>query len=129
MNSQTVKQVTVTQTPTGNVQTQTVTRSDDIFSNFFVSKTNQIVFAIVGIIELLLFLRVVFLVLGANQVGIVNFIISLTQVFVTPFVGIFSSPSAGSSYLDVASIISMIIILLFGFILGTIINLFSSKTE
>jgi len=134
MNTQVVKKVTVTQQdPTlvqaGNVQTETVTRNSPPFSDFFVSKTNQVIFAIIGIIDLLLLLRVVFFLLGANQVGIVSFIINLTQVFVAPFAGIFSSPSSGSSFIDVASILAIIIYIVLGIILGEVINLFSSKTE
>jgi len=129
MDTQTVEKVTVTETPTGNVQTQTVTQRGSSISDFFVSKTNQVILAIVGIIDLLLLLRVIFLLLGANQVGIVNFILNITQILVAPFTGIFPSASSGSSYLDVASIVAMILYLVFAFILGIIIDLFSTKTK
>jgi hypothetical protein len=129
MDTQSVEEVTVKETPTGVVQTQTVRKSGDASSEFLVSKTNQVIFAIVGIIDLLLLLRIMFLLLGANQVGIVRFIIDLTRIFVAPFTGIFSSPSSGSSYLDVASIVAIVIYLVFGFIVATIVNLFSRKTE
>jgi hypothetical protein len=129
MDNETVEKVTVTNSPSGNVQTQTVTTSGSSLSEFFVSKTNQVIFVLVGILDLLLLLRVIFLLLGANQVGIVNFILSLTQIFVAPFTGIFPSPSSGSSYFDVASVVAMIIYLVFGVILGAIINLFSKRTD
>ena len=129
MGDKTIKSVTVSQSPSGDVQTQTVTRNKSSFSEFFVSKTNQVIFAIVGIIDLLLLLRVVFLLLGANQVGVVSFILSITQIFVAPFTGIFPSPSSGNSYLDVASIVAIIIYIVFGGILGIIIDLFSNKSE
>jgi len=122
---------TDTQTPTGRIQTQTQTQTKkgSPLSDFVVSKTNQIIFTFIGIIDLLLLLRVIFLLLGANRVGIVDFILSITRIFVAPFTGIFHSPSSGDSYLDVASIVAMIIYLVFGIILGVIVDLFSNKTE
>ena len=129
MEDKTIEKVTVTQTPTGSVQTQTVVKKGSPVSEFFVSKTNQVIFAFVGIINLLLLLRIVFLLLGANQVGIVNFILSITQIFVAPFTGIFPSPSSGNSYFDVASLVAIIIYIIFGVILGVIVDLFSTKTE
>ncbi len=128
MDSETVEKVTVTQTPTATVQTQTV-KTRGTVSDFFVSKTNQVIFTFVGIIALLLLLRIVFLLLGANQVGIVDFILSITQIFVAPFIGIFPSPSSGASYFEVASVVAIVIYAIFGTILGVIIDLFSTKAE
>lgn len=129
MENQVVERVTVTNSPEGAVQTQTVTRSGSPVSDFFVSKTNQVIFAIVSVINILLLVRILFLLFGANQVGIVNFILSLTQIFVAPFAGIFQSPSSGNSYLDVASIVAILMYFGLGAVLGMLINLFSSKTE
>jgi len=129
MENETVEKVTVTQTPAGSVKTQTVVRSGSPLSDFFVSKTNQIIFAFIGIIDLLLLLRIAFLLLGGNQVGVVSFIISITQIFVMPFTGIFPSPSSGNSYFDVAAVLAIIIYAVFGVILGIIIDLFSTKSE
>lgn len=128
----TQRTVTVTrptqEQPVEALQTETVTTKGS-FSDFFVSKTNQVIFSIIGIISLLLVLRIIFLLLGANQVGVVSFIISITQLFVAPFAGIFPSPSAGSAYLDVSAIVGIIMYFVLGVILGIIIDLFSRKTE
>lgn len=129
MDTNTVEKVTVTSpSPAGVVQTQQV-RTRSSFSDFFVSKTNQVIFAIVSIIDLLIAIRVAFLLLGANQVGIVSFIISITQVFVAPFAGIFPSPSAGGSYIDASAILAIVAYLVLAIILGVILDLFSTKTE
>jgi len=131
MDTQRTERVTLTsQLPAsdGVVQRQTVTRQSSL-SDFFVSKTNQIIFSIIGILNLLIALRIVFLLLGANQVGVVSFIISITQIFVAPFAGIFPSPSADASYLDVSAIIAIIMYFVFGVILSVIIKLFSTKPE
>lgn len=131
MESQRTEKVVVTSTPNSlpveSVQTQTVT-SRGSFSDFFVSKTNQVIFSIIGIIDLLLALRILLLLFGANQVGVASFIINITQIFVLPFAGIFPSQSAGNSYLDVAAIIGIIMYIVLGIILGIIIDLFSNKT-
>lgn len=134
MDNEVVEKVTITEAPvttaaTGTVQTQTVTRRGSSLSEFFVSKTNQVIFTFVAIIDLLLLLRIVFLLLGANRVGIVDFILAITNIFVAPFIGIFPSPSSGDSYFDVAAIVAMVIYVIFGAILGVIIDLFSNRTE
>lgn len=123
------KETVVTNSP--NVaasQTRTVTRRG-FMADFFVSKTNQIIFGIIAIIDLLLLLRITFLLLGANRVGVVNFIMSLTDVLVAPFHGIFPAPSSGNSYLDVAAIVAIIIWAVIGFIIGIILEWFSTSTE
>lgn len=124
------EEVMISSSPTGDVQSKTtVVSTQEPPNEFFVSKTNQVIFAIVGIIDLLLLLRILFLLLGANQVGIVNFIIKFTDVFLIPFVGIFKSPSTGDSYLDVAALVAILVYGLFAFILSMIVNLFSKRTE
>ncbi len=53
MASESVEKVTVTRSPNGNSQTKTVVvKSGSPFSEFFVSKTNQVIFAFVGIISI-----------------------------------------------------------------------------
>lgn len=136
METQNVRKTTVTTTagtpapaPTETVASKTVSTSETPANEFFVSKINQIVFAFVGIISVLLLLRFTFLLLGANQVGIVDFILALTEIFVAPFRGIFPAPSSGGSYFDTASIVAVVIYFVFAFIIGTIVNLLSSDTE
>jgi len=131
MESQRTEKVTVSSTsnqlPVESVQTQTVTTKGSV-SEFFVSKTNQVIFSIIGIIDLLLALRIILLLFGANQVGVASFIVNLTQIFVAPFAGIFPSPSSGSAYLDVAAIVGIVMYIVLGIILGIILDLFSNKT-
>jgi hypothetical protein len=135
MENDTVEKTTVTRkvsTPVAGeaVSTETETVAASVpKSEFMVSKTNQVIFAFIGIIALLLLLRFTFLLLGANQVGIVSFILVLTEIFIAPFRGIFPSPSSGEAYFDTASLVAIVIYFVFGFILATIINLFSSRTD
>lgn len=53
--------------------------------------TEYLIYFIFGLIEILLAFRLVFKLAGANPVsGFVNFIYALTDLFVSPFTGIFS---------------------------------------
>lgn len=131
MPDETVSRTTVSsQDPvTNTATTKTVVSRNGAFADFFVSKTNQVIFSIIAIIDLLILLRLIFLLLGANRVGIVNFILNLTQIFVAPFMGIFPSPSVEGAYLETASIMAIIIWAVFGYILSLIIGLFGRDSE
>ncbi len=64
-----------------------------------------------GILQALLILRIVLLMLVANEGnGIVDAIFSITQPFVDPFIGMFSLDrvTAGQSVLDVAALVALI---------------------
>lgn len=126
-----VNKTTVTkQDPFGNTASQTVTtRTSNFMGDFFVSKTNQVMFSIISIIDLLILIRFTLLMFGANRVDLVNFILNLTEVFVAPFRGIFPSQSIEGSYFEAASIVAIIMWTILGFIIATIINMFSTSTE
>lgn len=124
------KQVVTEQDELGNNKTYVVTtKTKGFWDDFLVSKTNQIILSLISIIDLLIFIRFMLLLLGANRVAIVNFIISLTEIFVFPFKGIFPSAAIETGYFEVASIIAIVMWLVFGFILITLISLFSRKTD
>lgn len=113
----------------GNIQKQTSITKDISFSDFIVLKTKEIIFTIVGVISLLLFIRIILFLLGASQIGIVSFIISITQIFIAPFVGIFSSVGTiGNSYFDIASMVAIVFYLIFGTIFAAFVGLFSSRS-
>lgn len=129
MENSTVQETNEVQsTPTGQIETRTVTTNSSL-PDLLVSKTNQIIFLLVTIINSLIALRFVFLLLGANRVGIVDFIILITEVFVLPFKGIFNSPYSGNAYFEVASIFAIIVWTIVGIILGMAIKIFSNKSE
>ena len=71
----------------------------------------RIVTFLFGILQALLILRIILLLLVANQDNaIVNFIFDITQPFVEPFRGMFSlnKVEVGESVLDVAAIVALI---------------------
>jgi uncharacterized protein YggT (Ycf19 family) len=76
------------------------------------SYARRVVSLIFGILAVLLVLRVLFLLLVANETNaIVDFIYAVTEPFVAPFRGIFNidtvSPG-GASVLDVAAVVALI---------------------
>jgi len=81
-----------------------------------VTKTPGIVMAqraiwfIVGVINILLITRFILLLLGANlDAGFVEFIYSITNPLVAPFVGIFGTPTYGQFMLDWSSLLAIIV--------------------
>jgi len=78
-----------------------------------VSKTivaQQVIYYVGGAIIALLTLRLVFQLLGASQAsGFVDFIYSLTSIFVAPFAGIFGEPSFGVSHFETSALVAIVI--------------------
>ena len=77
-------------------------------------KTKNIVYYILGVLEVLLAFRLVFKLLGANpQSPFVSFIYSVSQAFLSPFTGIFRSAVTkgieAQSVLEPTTIIAMIV--------------------
>lgn len=90
-----------------------------------------IVYVILGFIELLLGLRFVFLLLGANpDSGIVSWIYSWSGIFTAPFAGIFgqsTSTAAGpgivtQSVFDWTTLIALIVYGIIGALIGSIFS-------
>jgi len=76
----------------------------------------RIVWYLTGAIIILLLMRLVLQLLGANDTaGFVTFIYSLSGMFAAPFFGIFSyEPSYGKSYLEVSTIVAIIVYYIVG---------------
>ena len=79
----------------------------------------QAIYLLFGIIEGLIVVRVVLRALGANpQAGFAEFIYGLSAPFLAPFVGLFGSPQAGGSVLEVHSIVALVVYALVGWLLA-----------
>ena len=90
-----------------SVQRQTVKTSTTVPGSVL---AKRVVYYIGGAILTLLAIRFVLLLLGASQAsGFVNFIYSLSGVFVAPFNGIFTRPTYGTSTFDSATIVAIIV--------------------
>src|SRR5690242_1206546 len=70
----------------------------------------RIVYYIGGAILVLLGVRFLLLLFGASRAsGFVDFIYSLSGIFVAPFQGIFSEPRYGTAKFDTATLVAMVV--------------------
>lgn len=91
----------------------------------------RIIWLIAGIIIALLALRVILLLLGANEAApFVGFVYALSSVFAWPFYGIFGyTPHYGQSVLEISSIVAIIVYALIAWGLGKLATLTTSRTD
>jgi hypothetical protein len=73
-------------------------------------RITSITYFVLGVLEVLLLIRLLLRLLGANEAsGFVTFIYSLTHIFVGPFNGIFNDQALGRSVFETSTLIAMII--------------------
>lgn len=94
---------------------------------FALAKFNQVIWYLTHLIVILIVLRVLFYLLGANPQGIVSFIYSLTNLFVAPFRGIFPSPSESGSFFDTAGVVAIGFYYLLAFIITSFLRILSKR--
>lgn len=84
----------------------------------------RIIWFIVGIITIIIALRFVFLLLGANRsAGFTDMIYSISSPLVAPFVGIFGEPTYGEAVFELSSLLAIIIYLLIAWGLVKLVTL------
>jgi YGGT family len=89
-----------------------------------VTRINQIVYFVFGLINVLLAIRFVLLLLGASQdSSFVSFIYSLSHPFALPFQGIFGEPAFDGSVIEWASLVGIIIYSLVAYGLARLVAL------
>ncbi len=87
----------------------------------------QIVWYILGFLEVLLFFRFVLKLLGANTVaGFTQFIYNVTSVFVSPFINVFRIMHAQGSIFEWTTLLAMLVYYIIA--LGIIELFFIGKT-
>jgi len=119
-----------TQLQDGNtaVERQTVASASSVPGQVI---AGRIIYYIVGFITVLLLLRIVLLLLAANQGnGFVDFIYTVSGLFAMPFYGIFNyTPAYGSSVLELSSIVAILIYALVGWGLVKLLTISSRSRE
>jgi hypothetical protein len=85
----------------------------------------RLIYFIFGVIIAFVILRMVLLLLGANQGNaFVDFVYGISGVFVAPFYGIFGfTPSFGSSVFDMSSLVAIIVYAMISWGLVTLVTL------
>lgn len=87
-------------------------------------RSNQIIWYILGVIEVLLVFRLVLKVLGANPyTGFTSFIYAITNPLALPFNGIFATSSTGNSMIEWSTIIAGVVYLCIAWGLVYLLNL------
>lgn len=110
-----------------NVHRETVKHQGSVESRVVIVR---IIWFIIGFIITMLLLRIVLLMLGANQgAPIVDFIYAVSGAFAWPFNGIFGTPTYGQSVFDVSSAVGIVIYALIGWGLQKLLTLTSANRE
>lgn len=88
----------------------------------------RVVWFVAGFIIVMLALRVVLLMLGANQGNaFVDLVYGVAGLFAAPFQGIFGSPVYGRFYFDTSSVVGMVIYSLLAWGISAAISLFGRR--
>jgi type IV secretory pathway VirB2 component (pilin) len=111
-----------------NVKRQTVATAQAVDSKVVL---RRIVYYIAGIIIAFLAVRIVLLMLGANQgSGFVDFVYSVGGFFASPFYGIFNyQPTYGQFTFEISSVVAIIIYGLIAWGIAKLFTLTSSRTD
>lgn len=108
----------VSQTATTS-QVSTNAEAQDAHSD----RGNAWVWYIVGIVDLLLLLGLVFKLFGARAVGFANFLYGVTDLLKAPFRGIFPNPKVEGAYFDTAALVAIVVYVLVGWLISRLIDL------
>lgn len=69
----------------------------------------QIIWYVLGIIEVLLAFRFILKLLGANSAGFTNFIYGVTYIFIAPFINVFRLSKVSGSIFEWATLLAMLV--------------------
>jgi YggT family protein len=112
----------IVRTPAGDEHAESVVNDAAGSQWLWLSKLSQIVWLIIGIIEILIGLRVILRLVAANpDNSFAAFIYNASAPFLAPFFGLVGSPAFNGSVLEIASLIAMAVYLLLGWLLVEII--------
>lgn len=98
-----------------------VEREDQVFEDTRMARQNaldrtaQIIYFIIGVIEVLLLVRFLFRLFGAGNSGLVNLIYNLTTPLIAPLNGIFNDQSLSrANVLEISTLLAMVLWALIG---------------
>jgi len=82
-------------------------------------RVTQLIYLVFGIIDGLIAIRFVLKALGANpSAGFAEFIYGISYPLILPFIGLFGSPAAQGSVLEINSIVALVVYALVGWLLA-----------
>lgn len=114
------------ETPTRERESVVVREDTSVSSNTLIRRA---IWYVIGFINILLLLRIVLLLLAANQDNaFVSFVYAVSSLFAMPFFGIFSyTPAYGSSVFEFSSVFAIFIYLLVGWGITKLLTLGTSR--
>jgi uncharacterized membrane protein len=111
----------VTQQP-GYAATEQVTHDVAAERRMNLFQLTRIIWTILGVLEIMLALRFVLKLIGANpNSGFAQFMYGITGLFMAPFTGLISSWSNGETILEVTVLIAMLVYALFFWVVVRVI--------
>ncbi len=121
------EETVVTQQP-GYASSEQVTRDVAAERRQGAFQVNQIIWTIVGILEILLGLRFVLKLIAANaESGFAVFIYGITKPFVAPFEALVGTPTAGATVFEATTLIAMAVYALFTWMLVRVIQVATNR--
>jgi hypothetical protein len=93
-------------------------------------RLNQSIWLVFGILEAMIGLRFFLMLIGANPASpFAQLVYNFTNLFMWPFAGLTSSPSAGGMVLEIPAIIAMIIYALLAWVVVSIIGILFTRSS
>lgn len=88
----------------------------------------SIINMILSVIEIILILRIIMRLLGANALApFVSWLYGLSEPLIRPFTGIFPEPSVQSAYvLDTTAIFALVVYMILGFVVNGVLTILGS---
>ncbi len=91
-------------------------------------KATQIIWLVLGILEVVLGLRFLFKLIGVNEANtFATFLYNLTGIFVAPFASLTGAPAAGGMVFEISTLLAMIVYALVGWGLVRLVNVLFYK--
>jgi hypothetical protein len=140
LDQETVRQETTTAEPlatqatpsTSSVATNRITRTSvaSVHVGDYQDRAVQVVWWIVGFVDILLAIRFLLKLLGGSTVsGFVTFMYNITQPLVAPFHGIFNTTVQGRSILEPESLVAIAIYSLIGWGIVSLIHMMTRNAS
>jgi len=87
------------------------------------TRAGSYVWYVIAVIEVLLFARLLFLLLGANNTGFASLLYQVTLPFMFLFKGIFPAPGSITGYFETATVLAMVVYALIGWGIVSLIDI------
>lgn len=103
-------------------EVRTVEHEEGQEQRFATFKATQVIWLLLGLLEGVLALRVIFKLIGVNASNaFASFLYTITELFVAPFASLIGAPAAAGMVFEISTIIAMIVYLLIGWALERIV--------